>query len=198
LEYSTQELIEILEAELRANWQGKRLLMSSESRIDNPVIAKAIDLGKVSKVFAYQDFRSQIHQYQKEHQVSGIVWRLCGFRGMSISVPELHNQLTLIPGDKEILMAAKRSIIDFWNQATTIMKYFQFTNRTQYHQISPEIVDKLISQAEWLEIDSGCEEVYLSTCWGNPLESQYTWAKPQSGCDRLVATETQPSGINIY
>lgn len=191
--YNTQELIDILEAELKANWQGQRLLMSSESRIDNPVIAKALNLNKVSKVFAYRDFRSQVHQYQREHQVSGIVWRICQFRGFSLSIPELHNQLTAIEGDKEILVQAKPSIIDFWTKATTNMKYFQLTEGFQ--EIPPTTLTTLVAQREWAEVYSGSDELYLGLCWGNPNESQYLWAKPHSGCDRLVAAENQPSGI---
>lgn len=201
--YNTQELIEILEAELRANWQGKRVLISPEARIDNPVISKAINLEKASKVFAYQDFRAQIHQYQREHLVSGIVWRTCQFRDKSISVPELHNQLILVPGDKAILVSAKQSIIDFWHQATAQMNYFLVGERSQSieasrRQISRETMAKLIDKAEWAEIDSGLDELYLGLCWGNPEESQYLWARPQSGCDRLIAAEDQPRGINIY
>lgn len=191
--YNTQELIEILEVELKANWQGQRLLMSSASRIDNPVIAKALNLNKVSKVFAYQDFRAQVHQYQREHQVSGIVWRTCRFRDFSVSIPELHNQLTAIEGDKEILVNAKAAIIDFWQQATTNMKYFQVQQGVQ--EITSITLNSLIAQREWAEVYSGCNELYLGLCWGNPNESQYLWAKPHSGCDRLVAAQHQPSSI---
>ncbi|ELR99096.1 hypothetical protein [Gloeocapsa sp. PCC 73106] len=200
--YSTQELISILECELRATWQGKRVLMSPAARIDNPVISKAINLEKASKVFAYQDFRSQIHQYQRENQVSGIVWRICRFREESIPVPELHNQLILVPGDKEILVNAKASIIDFWYQLTRNMNYFKVADRSSTSEVNPEItlesMTELINKAEWAEVDSGCNELYLGLCWGNPEESQYLWARPQSGCDRLIAAPDQPSGLNIY
>ncbi len=191
--YTTQELIDILEAELKANWQGQRLLISSRLRIDNPVIAKALNLDKVSKVFAYRDFRAQVHQYQKEHQVSGIVWRVCQFRGFSISIPEVHSQLTAIETDKQILVNAKPSIIDFWIKATANMKYFQLTE--SFQEISLTTLTNLVKQREWAEVYSGCDELYLGLCWGNPNESQYLWAKPHSGCDRLVAAEHQPSGI---
>jgi len=194
--YTTQELIDILEAELKANWQGKRLLMSSPFRIDNPVIAKAINLNNVSKVYAYRDFRAQIHQYQHQHQISGIVWRSCQFKDHSISIPELHNQLTAVTGDKEILVNAKQSIIDFWYQTTKKMKYFLADNI--YSEISSLSLEIMIAKSEWAEIYSGLNELYLGLCWGNPTESQYLWARPQSGCDRIIAANHQPSGINIY
>lgn len=73
--YTTQQLLEILEQELRATCQGKRVLLSPGDRLDNPIMAKAINLDQVGKVFAYQDFRGQIHEYQRQHNVSGLVWR---------------------------------------------------------------------------------------------------------------------------
>jgi hypothetical protein len=86
--YTTQELIQILDQELRANWKGERILLSSAERLDNPVISLAIDMKKVSKVFAYQDFRSQIHQYQQQYQVSAEVPKEEKKKQRSIALPE--------------------------------------------------------------------------------------------------------------
>ena len=206
--YTTQELIEILDRELKANWKGQRVVLSSEERINDPVVSKLLDMEKVSKVFAYQDFRRQIHQYQKQHQVSGIIWRECSFQNQVICYPEVYNQLIPIDGDKETLVQAKNSVIDFWRATTATMKYWlvnapgtgkkKNNDNTSYHQqISPEYVDKLINQTEWAEIDAACTEIYLGLCWGNPLEYRYQWAKPKSGCDRIIASNTEPSSIKI-
>jgi hypothetical protein len=207
--YTTQELIEILDRELKANWKGQRLVLSSEERINDPVVSKLLDMEKVSKVFAYQDFRRQIHQYQKQHQVSGIIWRECSFRNQVIRYPEVYNQLIPIEGDKAILIQAKNSIIEFWRKTTVKMKYWlvnapgsskpqQQDYASSYHQqISAEYVDKLINQTEWAEIDAACQEIYLGLCWGDPLEYRYQWAKPKSGCDRIIASNTKPSSIKI-
>ncbi len=97
--YTTQQLINILEQELRATWRGERILLSSENRIDNPVLAKAINLDKANRVFAYQDYRRQIHEYQQKYQVSGLIWRTCTYQGQSIRYPEVHNQLIPVEGD---------------------------------------------------------------------------------------------------
>lgn len=201
--YTTHELIDILEKELKANWQGKRILFSSAKRIDNPVLAKAINLEKANRVFAYQDFRRQVHEYQREHHISGIVWRLCEFQGQSIQVPELHNQLVLVPGDKLILMEAKESILAFWYRVTVNMNYFLTGDRLQclegsFESITPSRLSQVISKAEWVEIDAGHRELYLRLCWGNPEESQYLWAYPHSGCERVIATKNTPSPINLY
>lgn len=193
--YTTQELIQILDQELRANWQGERIVLSSAERINNPVIAKALDLQKISKVFAYQDFRHQIHQYQRQQNVSGLVWRVTTFNGKNIRFPELHNQLVAIPGDKEILLAAKESVLAFWQEITEQMNFWLAENR--HSAIASEYVNYLAKQAEWAEVDAARTELYLGLCWGNPQECQYRWAKPKSGCNRIIAAIDKPSAIKV-
>lgn len=235
--YTTQQLIEILDRELKANWKGERIVLSSAERINDPVVAKLFNLDRLSKVFAYQDFRSQIHQYQKEHQVSGIIWRNCTFKNKTVCYPEIHNQLIPLDKDKEILIQAKESVIAFWQEATLSMNFWLANapgsdrnlgladsfpetqeyketesilkeervsisptspNRTTPHQkINREYVNKLIRQAEWAEIDAALSEIYLGLCWGDPLEYRYQWAKPKSGCDRIIAADSEPSSIKI-
>lgn len=215
--YTTQELIEILDRELKANWKGERIVLSSEERINNPVVAKFLNMDRVSKVFAYQDFRRQIHEYQQEHQVSGIIWRNCNFKTKTINYPEVYNQLIPVEGDKEILVSAKDSILAFWYEVTVEMNFWLANapardNRLDresiksqklkvpaniHQQISGEYADKIVRQAEWAEIDASLTEVYLGLCWGDPLEYRYQWAKPRSGCDRIIAADTEPSSIKI-
>lgn len=229
--YTTQELIEILDRELKASWQGKRIVLSSKDRINDPVVSKLLDMKQVSKVFAYQDFRNQVHQYQKQHRVSGIIWRNCQFKEQSICFPEVYNQLIPLEEDKQVLIQAKNSIIDFWQEVTAGMNFWlanmpgrerrgdgemgRWGDRekvgtqalrpaegdnlaaTHHLQISAEYVDKLIRQAEWVEVDAARTEIYLGLCWGDPSEYRYQWAKPQSGCDRVIASNTMPSSIKI-
>jgi hypothetical protein len=193
--YTTQQLIQILDRELRANWKGERILLSSAERINNPVIAKALDLQKVSKVFAYQDFRDQIHEYQRQHQVSGIIWRECTFGGKSVRFPEPHSQLISVLGDKEILMAAKVRVLDFWRERTQAMNFWLAAHR--HRRIMAESVEEFTQEAEWAEIDAAQTELYLGLCWGNPQEYQYQWAKPKSGCHRIIAAIHEPSSIKV-
>jgi hypothetical protein len=193
--YTTQQLIDILETEMRATCNGERILLSSAHRIDNPVLAKALDLEKVGKVFAYQDFRRQIHEYQLEHNVSGVIWRVCTFGRQTIRFPEIHNQLIAIAGDKEILIAAKASILSFWREMTQTMKFWLSID-LQF-PISENLIETLIRQAEWAEIDATRTDLYLGLCWGNPKEYIYQWAKPESGCHRIVAAADEPSSIKV-
>ena len=195
MNYTTQQLIDILEQEMRATWRGERILLSSENRINNPVLAKAINLDKANQVFAYQDFRRQIHEYQKQYQVSGLIWRTCTYQGQSICFPEVHNQLIPVEGDKEALMLAKSSIIDFWRKMTKNMNYWLVAHRRR--PIDNDSMEELIQQSEWAEIDAARTELYLGLCWGNPQEYQYQWAKPHSGCHRIIAAINEPSSIKV-
>jgi hypothetical protein len=193
--YTTQQLINILDTEMRATCNGERILLNCANRIDNPVLAKALNLEKVGKVFAYQDFRRQIHEYQREYQVSGVIWRVCTFNNQTIQFPEIHNQLIAVLGDKEILMAAKSSILEFWQEMTQNMKFWLAVD-CQF-PISENMIAEFIQQAEWAEIDATRTDLYLGLCWGNPKEYIYQWAKPESGCHRIIAAVNEPSSIKV-
>lgn len=200
--YTTDELIKILDCELKENWKGKRVVLSSARRLNDPVMAKALNMDQVNKVFAYRDFRSQIHEYQQQQGVSGIIWRTCSFQGQSITYPEIHNQLIPVTGDKEILIAARAEILDFWHQVTVSLKFWLVNHRidrqgNHHQEISRDYLHKLINQTEWAEIDAARTEIYLGLCWGNPQDYRYQWAKPKSGCDRIIATVSEPSAIKI-
>lgn len=193
--YTTAQLLEILDAEMKAAVRGDRLLLNGDRRLDNPVITKAIGPQKLSQIYAFQDFRDQIHQYQIAEGVSGIVWRDCTFQGRSVRFPEIHPQLTATAEDKLKLSAAKGAVVAFWRESTYGMKLWRATNPPE--SISREKVETLIENAEWADVEATRCEVYLLLCWGNPKESYYAWAYPESGCDRIIAAINQPSGIKV-
>ncbi|MBD2106414.1 hypothetical protein [Nodosilinea sp. FACHB-13] len=193
--YTTEQLLDFLDQELRATWKGERVVLSSADRIDNPVLSKAIGADKLSKVFAIQDFRAQIHDYQHEHGVSGLMWYTCRFQGRSLRVPELHPQLIAIPADKLALVGAKPAIVEFWRQSIAGLRLWMAGNQPQ--PTTPEAVEQLIAASEWAELSATRDELYLSLCWGDPKDCHCDWAKPESGCDRIIATAGEPSGIKV-
>lgn len=198
MSYTTEQLLEILDRELRAAWRGERVVLSSADRLNNSVVAKALGAEKLSKVFAVQDFRAQIHQYQQDHQVSGLVWHTCRFGGRSLRFPELHPQLIAIPADKVTLMAAKGSVIDFWRNSIGGLKLWTSGRPpADTAPITHEAVEQLIREAEWAEIDATRTEIYLSLCWGDPKECHCDWARPASGCERIIAAIAEPSAIKV-
>ena len=193
--YTTEDLIKFLELELRATWGGKRLIFNAEEKLDNPVLAKAVDLDKMSRVFVFRDFREQIHEYQKQHKISGVVGRNVIFQDKSLTFPEVYNQLIAVEGDKEILMRAKQKVLNFWHEVTDGMKYYLANDRNS--PIDANLFKELCEEAQWAELDAGKEEVYLGLCWGHPKEYIYQWAKPESGFHRIIASNSEPSSINI-
>ncbi|MGK7907254.1 MAG: hypothetical protein AB4040_08520 [Synechococcus sp.] len=193
--YTTAELIDILDRELQANWRGERVLISPAERLQSPAIAMALDPGKLSKVFAYREFRSQIHEYQIKHAVSGIVWRTCRFRDRELKLPEVHDHLVSIDGDKRILQEAKAAAIQFWKDMTAGMKFW-LSGSTNEPILRTEL-EALIKRAEWVTLDAAREELSLGLCWGNPEECQYDWARPDSGCDRVIAAFDKPSSVKF-
>ncbi len=190
--YSTEQLIRILDEELQAAWKGDRLLLSS-SRLD-PVMEKALGTEKLSKVYAYRDFRSQIHQYQIDHSVSGLIQRSCQFNGQVIQFSEIHNQLVAIGSDKDDLIASKPRILAFWREQAGQMPLWQL-NPTR--TIFAKQADERIQAAEWVEIEAGRAELYLGLCWGDPNECHYGWAYPQSRCEQVIASAGEPSLLKV-
>jgi len=195
MSYTTEQLIQILDRELQATWRGERVLLSPAKRLNNSAVAKALDPGRLSKVFAYQDFRDQIHRYQHQHRVSGIIWRSCTFGGQAIYFPELHAQLVAVAGDREILMAAKESVLEFWYQATQGMSFWHAGDERQ--KTTLESIEQLSQQVEWAEVDAARTELYLRLCWGDPKECHYQWSQPVSGCERIIAAIAEPSSIKV-
>ncbi|MGB3614992.1 MAG: hypothetical protein WBA10_14460 [Elainellaceae cyanobacterium] len=191
--YTTEQLIRILDEELNAAWKGERLLLAS-NRLGDPVVEKALGTEKLSKVYAYRDFRSQIHQYQLDHSVSGLVWRSCRFNSRFIHFPEIHNQLIAIPSDKEALIASKPEILAFWRDHTAQLPLWQMspTRPIPLHQANQQI-----QAAEWVEIEAGQAELYLGLCWGNPNECHYGWAYPESRCEQVIASTSEPSLLKV-
>lgn len=193
--YTTAQLLEIIDAEMKAAVRGDRILLNDDRRLDNPVITKAIGPQKLSQIYAFQDFRDQIHQYQITEGVSGIMWRDCTFNGRTVRFPEIHPQLTATAEDKLRLGAAKGAVIAFWHESVTELKLWRASNPPEL--IETERVETLIENAEWADVEATRDELYLLLCWGNPKESYYAWAYPESGCDRIIATSNKPSGIKM-
>lgn len=192
--YTTAELLDFLDQELRAAWRGERMVLSSEERL-NPVVAKAIGTEKLSKVFAVQDFRDQIHHYQREHNVSGLVWHTCRFQGRSHPFPELHPQLIATEADKATLQAAKQGVIDFWRSSIANLRLWRSGAPPMPLELST--IERWIAEAEWAEIDATRSELYLRLCWGDPKVCHYDWARPDSGCERIIAAIAEPSAIKV-
>lgn len=189
--YTTQELIQILAAERQACLKGKRLKLEV-TVFGNPMIDQFIKTDGLQQFTAYQDFKTAIHDYQRENQVSGIIWREMRVKGKSLDYPEVDNELIAIATDLEILKAAKKSILEFWYEVTIEMDlYLSFNNSKQHQQIITSDVERIAQITEWASLwkweNSSFLEIILQLGWGKPEEAYYKRGRPRSGSEYIHA-----------
>lgn len=145
------------------------------------------------------DKRQAIWAEQVSQGISGIEWYTVEYGGMTVELPRLCEELTLVPGDKEILMQSKPVALDFlahWNLAFKLWHYNREAesrwNQSRWSQFYAEYISQ-----EWLEIWAE-DEVYqillpdgtfqdkptfainACCCWGNPLAIHRTAAYSDS------------------
>lgn len=189
--YTTEELIQILRSERQACLEGKRLKLAVDVS-GNPVIDQFIRTDGLQKFTAYQDFKTAIHEYQREHQISGIVWRTVSVKGQTLQYPEVDAQLIAIPSDIKILKAAKNSIVEFWYEVTLGMDlYLSVNNGKEHRQIAVSDVDRIAQRTEWANLckweNTNFLEIILQLGWGKPEEASYKRGFPASGSEYIHA-----------
>lgn len=189
--YSTEELIQILADERRACLQGQRFKLTG-TLSGNPLIDKFIKTDGVQKFTAYQDFKAAVHCYQRENQVSGIIWRDLKVKGKTLHYPTVDEQLIALPEDLESLKAAKSSVLTFWYEITADMDLYLSVNNTKDHQaIARADVDKIAQRTEWATLckweNINTLEIILQLSWGKPEEAAYKWGWPMSGSEYIHA-----------
>jgi hypothetical protein len=70
--------------------------------------------------------REAVWASQLEQGISGIEWYTVEYGGITVELPRLYEELTLVPGDKEILMQSKPVALEFlahWNQVFKVWRY---------------------------------------------------------------------------
>jgi hypothetical protein len=189
--YSTEELVKILADERRACMNGERLNLTT-SVSGNPIIDRFLKPDGIQKFSAYRDFKASVHRYQRQHQVSGIVWRQVTLKGKTLHYPVIDDQLIALASDLEILKKAKASILGFWWQATLGMDlYLSINPGRDYRQIAPEAVGAIAYKTEWASLsqhgNSTFLEIILQLGWGKPEEASYKRGWPTSGSEYIHA-----------
>ncbi|MCC5643836.1 hypothetical protein LC607_12940 [Nostoc sp. CHAB 5824] len=189
--YTTQELIQILAAERQACLKGKRLKLEIPVS-GNPVIDQFLMTDGLQQFTAYQDFKTAIHDYQRENQVSGIIWREVTVKGKNLNYPEVDSELIALTSDLEILKTAKNSIVEFWYEVSMGMDlYLSFNNNKQYQQIVTSDIERIVQRTEWASLckweNSSFLEMILQLGWGKPEEACYKRGRPRSGSEYIHA-----------
>lgn len=198
--YTTDELIQILAAERQACLKGERLKLEVTVS-GNPLIDQFIRTDGLQKFTAYQDFKDAIHNYQREYEVSGIVWREMTVKGKTLRYPEVDNQLIALASDLQIIRSAKNSILNFWYDVTAQMDlYLSFNNSKQYQKITTSDVARIAQITEWAGLwkweNTNFLEMILQMGWGKPEEASYKRGRPKSGSEFIHAVNPghQPIG----
>lgn len=189
--YTSEDLIQILADERQACLKGKRLKLEVTVS-GNPVIDQFIKTDGLQKFTAYQDFKAAIHDYQRENQVSGIVWREMTVKGKTLHYPEVDTELIALSTDVEIIQATKNTILEFWYEVTAGMDlYLSFNNNKQHQQIFQPDVERIVQITEWASLwkweNSNFLEMILQLGWGKPEEARYKRGRPQSGSEQIHA-----------
>ncbi|WP_353931580.1 hypothetical protein WJM97_03050 [Okeanomitos corallinicola TIOX110] len=189
--YNTQELIEIVAAERQACLKGKRLKLDVAVS-GNPVIDQLITTEGLQKFTAYQDFKASIHEYQRQNQVSGIVWKDLTVKGKTLNYPEVDSHLIALDQDLEILTAAKQSMLEFWDGITAEMDlYLSVSNGRLHEKINTLDVERIAHRTEWASFlkweNSNFLELILQMGWGKPEEAAYKRGRPHSGSEFIHA-----------
>ncbi|NES97216.1 MAG: hypothetical protein F6K32_18675 [Desertifilum sp. SIO1I2] len=191
--YSTEDLIAILNQERRACIRGQRLNLAAKAS-GSPVIDQFLQIEGVQKFSAYQDFKATVHHYQREHQVSGVVWRTITLGEQSLRFPVVDEQLIALEGDMAILRAAKESAIAFWQTATQGMDLYLILNqRKDYQQIQMAEAIAIAQRTEWASLMKWEKhdflEIVLQLGWGKPEEAAYKRGWPASGSEYIHAVK---------
>ncbi|MGL5060098.1 MAG: hypothetical protein ACRC62_08950 [Microcoleus sp.] len=192
--YSTAQLIKILEEEREACLQGRRLNLTAPPSTGNPVIDGFLTSDGVQKFTAYQDFKAAIHKYQREHQVSGVVWREITVKDYTLRYPAADDRLIALPIDLITLKAAKASMLEFWQLVTEGMDlYLSVNSGKDFLAIEPSDLEAIDRRTEWASLwkweKSDFLEILLQLGWGQPEEAYYKRGWPASGSEYIHAVK---------
>lgn len=190
--YSTEELIKILMEEQRACINGQRFNLAVTPSGINPLIDRFVRADGIQKFTAYSDFRNTVHRYQREHQVSGIVWQHITLHGKAFRYPKIDDQLVSVSNDLMILKAAKAGIVNFWREATEGMDlYLNMSNGNFHQRVTTIDIERILQRSEWavLSHQGNLEtlEIILQLGWGRPEEALYRRGFPESGSEDIHA-----------
>lgn len=190
--YSTKELINILAEERRACINGHRLHLAATPSGINPIIDRFLKPDGIQKFTAYDNFRQTVHSYQREHQVSGIVWQSLSLKGRVFSFPKIDDQLISLNPDVQLLRLAKSATVNFWQTVAQDMElYLSFQGGKCHQAVAVADVDRIIQRSEWASLshhgrDQGLE-IILQLGWGRPEAAIYRRGFPESGSEYIHA-----------
>jgi len=175
--YDTEELVSIVEAacaqSIKIQSACSPLKGPGTEHPDWEEILELNTKNSLSALEGYWQLREQIHCYQRQHKISGLVSRAWTYQGCKISVFSVHDQLISVPGDKRILIHQTPDVIHWWMQVTQGMDLWHScsSDEQEHCQVLEDEIFPLAPLAEWAEISiwhGSYPQINLWLCWGNP------------------------------
>ncbi|WP_242054245.1 hypothetical protein [Nostoc sp. FACHB-888] len=84
------------------------------------------------------DKRQTIWAEQISQGISGIEWYTVKYGGFTVELPRLCEELTLVPGDKEILTCSKPVALDFLTHWNMVFKLWRYDRETESRWLSSQ------------------------------------------------------------
>ena len=191
--YRTEDLIQILQSERQACLRGERLHLTGESMSSgHPVIDQFLKTEGLQKYAAYQGFKSAVHHYQREHNISGLVWQQVEINGDRLEFPASHYQLLALPQDLQQMREALPRVIDFWQRLTENLEIYLAVNRGKdFVPLEMGELERVVKRTEWATVRvwqrEDFLEVLLQLGWGQPADANHWRAWPTSGSEYVHA-----------
>ena len=178
--YTTSKLISILDTAIQRSIEIQcacsPLRLPGEDHADWETIFKFNAKNSQTALESYWQLREQIHAYQLEHQVSGLVSNECTYQGKTIEAFCVHDQLVAIPNDKQVLIEQTPQLIGWWGEVTQGMElwYSPTCDNKDDYCVNYEEILQLAPLAEWASVSiyNGLTiEINLRLCWGDDADS---------------------------
>ncbi len=164
-------------------------LFKNQEEAFRKMLAESLDVTE-----AYWFVREKIQEFQREKGISGIVWREVSYRGKTVRVPSVHDQLVSIPGDKEILIVATPDILSWWAEVTEGMNLWMSvpSDDERDEKCVPINLEEILVSAplaEWAEVhlweypETNIVNVETNERWTEPtfeLNLELAWGIPEN------------------
>jgi hypothetical protein len=192
---TTEELKALLDAQRKAVMNGAKVMLGDGNPGLRAIVKQTLDkeassdplyrlfgLEGLETIWAYQDYRTLIQQYQVENQISAIEWQSIKMGDRLISFPDINDQLVCLESDLEVLRNYKTLVVAAWAEHTknkNLMFWYEDSYRNYssfYCDVTRDEVLNLANNCEWAMLydwKEEPEEVTLQVGWGDPLEADY-------------------------
>lgn len=191
---TVEELNALLTAQRQAVMKGAKVMLGNgdpglraivqqtlDKEATSDPLYKLLGLEGLETIWAYQDYRELIQQYQVENKISAIEWKSVKLADRLITFPKINDQLACLDSDLEIIQNYKEQIVAAWAEHTQdkdLMFWYEdsYQNHSSiYCDVTRDSILRVADDCEWATLCDWHDEpgIVLRLGWGNPLEAGY-------------------------